>query len=62
MPRLPPPVLVAVTGYGQQSDRDKAFAAGFDHFFTKPVDISRLMTLLTDVHTTRLAARGGQVR
>ena len=62
MPRLPPPVLVAVTGYGQQSDRDKAFAAGFDHFFTKPVDISRLMALLTEVHTAGPAARGGPVR
>lgn len=62
MPRLPPPVLVAVTGYGQQSDRDKAFAAGFDHFFTKPVDISRLMALLTEVHTAGPGARGGRVR
>jgi len=46
MPGLHPPVLIAVTGYGQQSDRDNALTAGFDHFFTKPVDIGRLTDLL----------------
>jgi CheY-like chemotaxis protein len=39
-------VLVAVTGYGQQHDRDKALDAGFDHHFTKPVDIDKLNALL----------------
>jgi two-component system CheB/CheR fusion protein len=34
--------LVAMTGYGQLSDREKAFAAGFDEHMTKPVDINRL--------------------
>ncbi len=34
--------LVAMTGYGQLSDREKAFAAGFDAHMTKPVDIHRL--------------------
>jgi CheY-like chemotaxis protein len=39
-------VLLAVTGYGQQHDRDKALDAGFDDHFTKPVDIDRLNALL----------------
>jgi len=30
--------LVAVTGYGQQSDRQKSHAAGFRHHLVKPVD------------------------
>jgi CheY-like chemotaxis protein len=34
--------LVAMTGYGQLSDREKAFAAGFDEHMTKPVDVQRL--------------------
>ncbi|WP_426174876.1 ATP-binding protein [Massilia sp. TWR1-2-2] len=42
-------VLVAVTGYGQQSDRDAARGAGFDHHFTKPVDGNALMALLADL-------------
>ena len=32
--------LIAVTGYGQRSDRDKTMAAGFDHHFVKPVDFN----------------------
>ncbi len=30
--------LIAVTGYGRPSDREKAFQAGFDLHVTKPVD------------------------
>jgi CheY-like chemotaxis protein len=30
--------LIAVTGYGQDSDRKRSEQAGFDHHFTKPVD------------------------
>jgi CheY-like chemotaxis protein len=35
--------LVAITGYGQQSDRARAFAAGFDEHLIKPVGIESLM-------------------
>ncbi len=31
-------LLVAVTGWGQDDDKQKARAAGFDHHFTKPVN------------------------
>ena len=31
-------LLVAVTGWGQDDDKQKAQAAGFDHHFTKPVN------------------------
>src|SRR5262249_12441459 len=30
--------LVAMTGCGQDEDRDRALQAGFDHFMVKPVD------------------------
>jgi signal transduction histidine kinase len=39
-------VLVAVTGYGQVSDREKSRAAGFDAHVVKPVDVPRLISLL----------------
>jgi CheY-like chemotaxis protein len=29
-------VLVAVTGWGREEDRQRAFAAGFDHHLTSP--------------------------
>ena len=35
-------VLIALTGYGQMQDREKAAAAGFDHYFVKPVDPAEL--------------------
>jgi PAS domain S-box-containing protein len=39
-------LLVALTGYGQESDRQRAFLAGFDHHLVKPVDIGMLQELL----------------
>jgi CheY-like chemotaxis protein len=38
--------LVALTGYGQQSDLDAAAAAGFDTHYAKPI---RIETLLDDI-------------
>jgi CheY-like chemotaxis protein len=38
--------LVAVTGYGQADDRQRALAAGFDLHVTKPVDPAALRDLL----------------
>jgi len=38
--------LVALTGYGQAEDRQKAREAGFDTHMTKPVDPSRLNAFL----------------
>jgi CheY-like chemotaxis protein len=44
-----PPFLVALTGYGQQSDVDRAAAAGFDVHLVKPVDIAALLATLDGV-------------
>src|SRR5205807_1390091 len=40
--------LVAVTGYGQEQDRRKSQAAGFDDHLVKPVDAEALQQLLAD--------------
>jgi PAS domain S-box-containing protein len=37
--------LVAVTGWGQDTDKDLAFEAGFDHHWVKPVDSSVALEL-----------------
>lgn len=37
--------LVALTGFGQSADRDKALEAGFDEHMIKPVDIALLQSL-----------------
>jgi len=39
-------VLVALTGWGQSKDKDRALAVGFDRHFTKPVDPLELDSLL----------------
>jgi PAS domain S-box-containing protein len=39
--------LIAVTGYGTRHDRQAALAAGFDEYFIKPVDIARLLQVLS---------------
>jgi CheY-like chemotaxis protein len=38
--------LIALTGWGQAEDKDKARAAGFDRHLTKPVDPDRVHELL----------------
>jgi CheY-like chemotaxis protein len=42
-------VLVAVTGWGQDEDRRRTAAAGFDRHLTKPVDPDALAALLADL-------------
>jgi PAS domain S-box-containing protein len=42
-------LLVALTGWGQPSDRQRAREAGFDHHFTKPIDPDRLDAVLAGV-------------
>ena len=41
--------LIAVTGYGQERDRQNSLAAGFDQHLVKPLDIDRLEALLAAV-------------
>jgi CheY-like chemotaxis protein len=38
--------LIALTGWGQDSDRRRAIEAGFDHHLIKPVDPDRLAELI----------------
>ncbi len=45
-------VLIAATGWGQQDDRDKAAAAGFNHHMVKPLNFDELDAVL---HDDRLA-------
>ncbi|EJN00826.1 ATP-binding protein [Herbaspirillum sp. YR522] len=46
LPQTAGALLVAVTGYGQQEDKEKSRAAGFDHHLVKPIDVDRLVDLL----------------
>jgi CheY-like chemotaxis protein len=45
----PRPHLIAVTGYGLESDELKAKEVGIDHFIVKPVDPNRLHEILSGI-------------
>ncbi len=40
-------VLIALTGWGQQNDKERIARSGFAHHLLKPVDVETLITLLT---------------
>jgi CheY-like chemotaxis protein len=39
-------MLIAITGYGQPGDQQRAAKAGFDHHMTKPIEFQELQELL----------------
>ena len=55
--------LIALTGYGQASDRAAGREAGFDEHLVKPVNIENLLRLLADLRSGASAVtRGGKQR
>jgi signal transduction histidine kinase/DNA-binding response OmpR family regulator len=48
--------LIALTGYGQPSDRGRARDAGFDHHLTKPANPDEMLRLIDDWLKTRAPA------
>jgi PAS domain S-box-containing protein len=51
--------LVAVSGYGQAHDRDRALAAGFDRHFVKPVMAADILAVLDDAIARRAPTSPG---
>jgi CheY-like chemotaxis protein len=41
-------LLLAITGWGQKEDKERALEAGFDHHMTKPVDVDQVEKLLRE--------------
>jgi CheY-like chemotaxis protein len=50
------PYLIALTGYGQAADRDRARAAGFDQHLTKPADPTAIRQILAKLGGGRIGA------
>jgi PAS domain S-box-containing protein len=48
-PGLRNAVLVAMTGYGQASDRQRSHDAGFDHHLVKPADFGKVQQILATI-------------
>ena len=49
MPETAGATLIALTGYGQVEDQQRALKAGFDHHMVKPADLGKLLELLATV-------------
>jgi len=47
-------VMIALTGWGKDEDRDKSKEAGFDSHMVKPVDYAALMKLLATLQTAKV--------
>ncbi len=58
LPEMRDAFIVAMTGYGQPSDRARALARGFDDHIVKPVDLERLMARLARSGVDLPAASG----
>jgi CheY-like chemotaxis protein len=50
-------VLIALTGYGQEQDREKSRLAGFDHHLVKPVHIEQLTAILSRIEAASPASQ-----
>jgi len=53
LPALDGVVLVALTGYGQESDRQASMAAGFNHHLIKPARLEQVRKILASVADAR---------
>jgi two-component system CheB/CheR fusion protein len=53
--------LLAITGWGQENDKERARAAGFDQHLTKPVDPDQVGRLLIEYLERRTADRKSQL-
>jgi CheY-like chemotaxis protein len=42
-------ILVALTGWGSEEDRQRAQSVGFDYHLTKPVGMEKLQSLLIEI-------------
>ncbi len=48
-PELRDLTLIAMTGWGQEDDRRRTRAAGFDHHLIKPADVGTLEAMLSSL-------------
>jgi two-component system, chemotaxis family, CheB/CheR fusion protein len=55
-------LLVAMTGYGRDEDREKAYAAGFDVHLVKPGDLAELQDVLANGATRSRRTPPGNAR
>lgn len=53
----PQPALIAITGFGEHSDRQAALEAGFDRFLVKPLRSDHLTAMLDELAPATASSR-----
>lgn len=53
--------LVAISGWGEPADKERALLAGFDHHLVKPVQPQQLVQILVDAFEEFAASRPGEL-
>jgi signal transduction histidine kinase/ActR/RegA family two-component response regulator len=59
VPRLVHTPLVAITGYAQDNDRERALASGFNEHLAKPLDFDRVLECIESLSPAALGGVGG---
>ena len=49
--------MIALTGFGQEADKQRSWAAGFDEHLLKPVDHTRLADVLSKTIAAKKASK-----
>ena len=57
LPCMAPPLLIALSGWGQPADRDRSLRAGFDLHLVKPVEVDALRRALAQAQAAATARR-----
>ena len=57
LPCTAPPLLIALSGWGQPADRDRSLRAGFDLHLVKPVEVDALRRALAQAQAAATARR-----
>ncbi len=47
-------VVIALTGWGQNEDREQSKEAGFDHHMVKPIELSALEPIVQEINSARV--------
>jgi signal transduction histidine kinase/CheY-like chemotaxis protein len=58
MPQFGSATMVALTGYGQPHDRERAYGAGFDAHIAKPADPQHILSLLQEIAGRKASVPG----
>jgi CheY-like chemotaxis protein len=61
LPTMQSVCLIALSGYGQEADVERAKQVGFDQHLLKPVELKRLITMLAQIAARPAGCQGDRI-